>query len=57
MGEQVVHKVSNARQGRLAVDADGHIYTANFWEEAAQDFRKVDRDTGNLQTLSRGARG
>ncbi|MBE2178940.1 MAG: hypothetical protein IAE97_00510 [Chthoniobacterales bacterium] len=31
----------------VAVDADGHIYTANFWEEAAQDFRKVDRDTGN----------
>jgi sugar lactone lactonase YvrE len=31
----------------VAVDAAGNIYTANLWEEAAQDFRKVDRDTGN----------
>ncbi len=22
----------------VAVDAEGNVYTANFWEEAAQDF-------------------
>ena len=30
----------------VAVDAEGNVYTANFWEEAAQDFRKWDRDDG-----------
>jgi hypothetical protein len=30
----------------VAVDANGNIYTADFWDEAAQDFRKWDRDTG-----------
>ena len=30
----------------VAVDAEGHVYTANFWEEAAQDFRKWNRDDG-----------
>lgn len=31
----------------VAVDTEGHVYTANLWEEAAQDFRKWDRETGN----------
>ena len=30
----------------VAADAEGHVYTANFWEEAAQDFRKWDRNDG-----------
>ncbi len=30
----------------VAVDAQGNVYTANFWEEAAQDFRKWNRDDG-----------
>ena len=29
-----------------AADAEGHVYTANLWEEAAQDFRKWNRDDG-----------
>ncbi len=30
----------------VAVDAEGNVYTANFWEESAQDFRKWDRNDG-----------
>jgi FlgD Ig-like domain len=30
----------------VAADNDGNIYTADVWDEAAQDFRKWDRDTG-----------
>ena len=30
----------------VAADAQGNIYTANLWEEAAQDFRKWNRDDG-----------
>jgi sugar lactone lactonase YvrE len=30
----------------VAADADGNIYTADVWDEAAQDFRKCDRDSG-----------
>ena len=30
----------------VAVDAEGNVYTANLWEEAAQDFRKWSRDDG-----------
>lgn len=30
----------------ITSDAAGNIFTANFWEEAGQDFREMDRDTG-----------
>ena len=30
----------------VAADSDGNIYTADEWDEASQDFRKWDRDTG-----------
>jgi FlgD Ig-like domain len=30
----------------VAADVEGHVYTANLWEEAAQDFRKWNRDDG-----------
>jgi sugar lactone lactonase YvrE len=39
----------------VAVDAAGQVYTANLWEEAAQDFRKLDRNTGNHVYNSRGS--
>lgn len=30
----------------IAVDAEGHVYTANDWVEAGQDFRKWHREDG-----------
>jgi len=32
--------------GSVATDATGNVYTADGWDEASQDFRKWDRDTG-----------
>ena len=38
-----------------AADAEGHVYTANLWEEAAQDFRKWNRDDGQHAFNAKGS--